>query len=480
MPPKPKTTTTKPSKEQQSSTATSEREDIAWLRHPARQLLKDAFLKGEIPLDWNRRPKDIFDKYQHTEEFQGLSYDLKFQNCLRSIRDIVKNKKDRVDQDQAAYDIFRQNFPVRKHNDVGDLRWHGSLAEHFLKLDMKANLHVGTQPAELRETREEYMEFSLERFRKHIDQEKRLWKLHNLLKAKAAQKEKGGNKKKELNTNETTISGSERKSDNTKTSSNNEHSKSDSDSDSMEVHSDASSRHIARYPDFLPESLSTLQPATWLSDDVINGYLKLLNLREESNIDVDPTYRPSFCYSCFFWPLVTQRDHETREGVYSYSAVQKVSKHVFAAERFSRREFHSNVFSLRLLVVPININNEHWACAVVSFRDRTIQFLDSMSSSSARYGRNYLHYIEAYLRDEYKKLYRKADSDLWTLHGSDVTEVQQQANGFDCGVFVCLFADNLLRGQPPFFSFTTAQAREHIALAILRGKLDDDDNDDEN
>jgi Ulp1 protease family, C-terminal catalytic domain len=470
MPPNNKPKATKPSKQPPS---TNEEGDAAWLKHPARQILKNAFMNGEIPLDWNRRPKDIFDKYKDTTEFEGLHYDLKFQNRLRSIRDIVRHKKDRVELDKAAYEIFRQNFPVRQYNDVGDLRWHGSLAEHFLKLDMKAGKHVGKTPAEFREERKEYEEFSLDRFRKHIDQEKRLWKLQNLLQANAAKKGKGGKgagsggkgAKKVKGRNKETRSGGNKKG-----SINKGKSESESNED----------RRIGRQL-MHPNSLKSLQPGQWLNDEVINGYLALLNRREEAILEADPSYRPSFCYNCFFWPLVTQRDHlnMAHRNQYCYDGVRGVSRHVF----------NGNLFALNQLVVPINVNHVHWACAVVSFSDRTIRYLDSMAGAMANFGRDYLKYIRSYLQDEFKKLHEgRNDDSSWALLGSNVTEVPQQRNGYDCGVYMCLNAEHLLRGQP--LSYTPAQAessRERIARALLRGTLDnddaeddDDDNDDDN
>lgn len=165
----------------QGAESSDEEEDVAWLQHPARELLKDAFMNDRIPLDWNRRPKDIYDKFVDDPAFAGVSFDATFTSRLRSLRDIVKRKKQRVTTDQAAFDIFRKNHPERQVNDIGDLRWEGSSAQAFLKQDMKDGLHLGLLPSQFRETRGEYKLFSKTKFRKHIHQEKRLGKLHNYL-----------------------------------------------------------------------------------------------------------------------------------------------------------------------------------------------------------------------------------------------------------------------------------------------------------
>jgi hypothetical protein len=214
MPPKSKNAK-KPSK-QRPPAAAPPSEEAEWMDHPAREMLRLAFWNGDIPLDWNRQPVNIYNKFKDLKEFAGMPYDATFQRRLISLRDMVKNKMGRVTKDQTAFDIFRKNFPVRQVNDVGVLRWHGSLAQYFLKADMNAGLHTGKKPAELRATRAEYQLFPKDTFRKHINQELKLWKLEHFLelkvqkdaakavkkaakKAKAKAKAKKSEKKKTVN-----------------------------------------------------------------------------------------------------------------------------------------------------------------------------------------------------------------------------------------------------------------------------------------
>jgi hypothetical protein len=154
--------------------------DPEWAAHPAREVLKNAFYAKEIPLNY-KAPQDIYDHFADHEAFAGMPYDDKFTRRLRDLRDIVEIKMNAIIIDKTAYDLFRQKFPVREVNDVGLLRWNGSMAEYYLKLDMQAGLHVGKTPLKFRDSRPEYKLFSKKRFRKHINQEQRLGKLHNFL-----------------------------------------------------------------------------------------------------------------------------------------------------------------------------------------------------------------------------------------------------------------------------------------------------------
>lgn len=159
--------------------------DPDWEDHPAREVLRLAFWSGEIPLDWNRKPQMIYDKFKDHAAFKGMPYDSKFKSRLRSLRDQVKDKIARKAVDQEACDVFLKNYPAKEFNSVGVRRWHGTKAEEYFKADMLEGKNVGVKPQDFWKSRPEYQEFPLETFRKHIGQERKLWKLENFLEDKA-------------------------------------------------------------------------------------------------------------------------------------------------------------------------------------------------------------------------------------------------------------------------------------------------------
>jgi hypothetical protein len=157
--------------------------DIEWAQHPARELLKNAFLSNQIPIDYKKAggPRGVYDKFKDAVELECMPYDEKFTRRLRDLRDQVIRTLDRKAEDERAYRIFCKNYPTKSHNHLGEPRWEGSEAQRLLKEDMAANLHANQAPQDFRETRAEYQEFTKTTFRGHVHQEKRLWKLHNLL-----------------------------------------------------------------------------------------------------------------------------------------------------------------------------------------------------------------------------------------------------------------------------------------------------------
>ena len=84
----------------------------------------------------------------------------------------------------------------------------------------------------------------------------------------------------------------------------------------------------------------------------------------------------------------------------------------------------------------------------------------------------YLEAIFRYLEDEHldKKKTALADSEEWALVRCQ-TDTPRQKNGFDCGVFTCMFADFLSKDCPLVFGQGHVdQCRNRIALSILEGE----------
>jgi hypothetical protein len=70
-----------------------------WSVHPARKILKEALLNGDIPTDYNRqggptyalKPRMIYDDYKSTEAFAGMP-GKEYADKLNKLRKIVEKK----------------------------------------------------------------------------------------------------------------------------------------------------------------------------------------------------------------------------------------------------------------------------------------------------------------------------------------------------------------------------------------------------
>ncbi|XP_043276075.1 sentrin-specific protease 1-like [Venturia canescens] len=148
------------------------------------------------------------------------------------------------------------------------------------------------------------------------------------------------------------------------------------------------------------EDLETLSGTNWLNDEVINDYMDLI--RDEK----------TYVMSSFFFP----RLHHN-----GYAAVKRWTKKV-------------NIFKYEKVIVPINLGN-HWCLATINFIAKTIMYYDSFKKENPRSLETLLQYlIEEARQKEGEPIMR----EKWHLAAK--MDIPRQSNGYDCGVFVCMYA----------------------------------------
>ena len=128
-----------------------------------------------------------------------------------------------------------------------------------------------------------------------------------------------------------------------------------------------------------------------------------------------------------------------------------------------------DIFEMDKVFFPINIDNTHWAMAVVYIQGKKIHYYDSM------YGNDGMQWMEGLLQWLVDEAKEKKDITLdikeWSLVGSQ-TRVPKQNNDFDCGVFAIICADFLSDDLPlDYHQGDMSFLREKITADILRGKL---------
>lgn len=113
---------------------------------------------------------------------------------------------------------------------------------------------------------------------------------------------------------------------------------------------------------------------------------------------------------------------------------------VYPLKRFSRQLYNRHIFSSDKLLIPINDNGNHWTLICINFSSKNIQYLDSLGNPGQIYTNSCLQYIKD---EHWSKLNAPLqDQNKWTAQ-QNRDEVPHQIKGYDCGIFVCLFADIL-------------------------------------
>jgi hypothetical protein len=118
--------------------------------------------------------------------------------------------------------------------------------------------------------------------------------------------------------------------------------------------------------------------------------------------------------------------------------------------RWTRGRRVLDVFQARVLLVPINFGNVHWALVAVDFTARRIDYIDSMLPQKSKHEGATVVFgnIQRFLRDKWA--HSKRDPAAF---GADFEErvrvdAAQQENSVDCGAFVLAFAEAIVRGEP--------------------------------
>eukprot|EP00934_Nitzschia_sp_Nitz4_P005502 Nitzschia sp. Nitz4//scaffold3_size479765//115325//117029//NITZ4_000049-RA/size479765-augustus-gene-0.28-mRNA-1//-1//CDS//3329550605//5492//frame0 len=205
-------------------------------------------------------------------------------------------------------------------------------------------------------------------------------------------------------------------------------------------------------------SIQTLRPGCWLNDEVIHYFLLMLTNRDEALCQKDPSRKRCHFYKSFFITKLLNDGHATKHGEYEYRNVK----------RWSKKAPGGDLFNLDKVFFPINAGQAHWLCACAFMTEKRIEVFDSMGGSLEVY----LDAIFQYLQDDHldKKKTPLPDIDQWTIVPCQESTPRQR-NGFDCGVFTCMFIDFLSKDCPLVFSQEhITQCRERIALSILNGE----------
>ncbi|KAJ7467228.1 hypothetical protein B0H11DRAFT_1732868, partial [Mycena galericulata] len=118
-----------------------------------------------------------------------------------------------------------------------------------------------------------------------------------------------------------------------------------------------------------------------------------------------------------------------------------------------------DIFTKDAVLIPINIDNAHWAVVAIQFRQKQIVLYDS-----ARWDLSYVfprlrEYLDCEHRDK-----RKTPFDFTDWQNN----TPRQTNGYDCGVFACQFIRYLARAARsfPFDQNDILALRKRMALQI--------------
>ena len=184
------------------------------------------------------------------------------------------------------------------------------------------------------------------------------------------------------------------------------------------------SMHIVNINNIILEKvdIESLKEGEWLNDQIINGALQLITMNSPS----------TFAFST---------DFIARLKAIGYNFVKTHSRPIDP-------EGKGNLFSQKLVLVPIFHNGNHWTLVAIKPEEKSITYYDSKK------GRNHevLNILLDYLKQEHRAKKKCELEGNWTL--SHAQNIPCQENFHDCGMFVIKYAQYLARGEAFTFNQT--------------------------
>lgn len=188
----------------------------------------------------------------------------------------------------------------------------------------------------------------------------------------------------------------------------------------------------------------------WLDDETINFYFLMIQDIALNRTLVLGTH--------FYEKLYYAKRVYSYEGVRSWSGRGK------------------SIFDYDLVLVPIHLGS-HWCLGVIDVYDKKVRCYDSMEGSYDSKEKMVLANLMKYVMDEYLHKLGKTPSEARTFREGWTKRLMrgapQQANGSDCGVFVCQYARciALCKMHFDFDESDIPRHRKRMALDILEGKI---------
>jgi sentrin-specific protease 1 len=202
------------------------------------------------------------------------------------------------------------------------------------------------------------------------------------------------------------------------------------------------------------EKLLCLRPRGWLNDEVVNFCMDMLQERDDSLCELNPTRKQSHYFNSFFIDKLLGNDH--LGYFYQDQDVYRWARNI-------------RLFELDKVFIPVNIPLVHWTMAVVVISKKEIHYYDSMKGKGIPFLNGLLHWVA----DEAAARGVDFDRSQWKLYSPPCP---QQRNGFDCGMFSIMCADVMTDDIPVS---EEAYAQQHMAFfrlkvasAVLRGCYD--------
>ncbi|GAA5850758.1 hypothetical protein JCM8547_009081 [Rhodosporidiobolus lusitaniae] len=186
----------------------------------------------------------------------------------------------------------------------------------------------------------------------------------------------------------------------------------------------------------IAHDLRKLRPGDWLNDEVINFVGVLINMRsdkadkeekegkEGARGEGERRVLKAFCFNTNFYRMLTETPGGIEKG---FDKVKRWTK------KF-------DTFEKDIIIIPINLGNNHWVCAAVNIALKRIEYYDSLGQARPGVYKNLRKWVE---KEHMNRKKAQIDVSGWENYWDP--NRPKQKNTWDCGVFTCMFMESLSR-----------------------------------
>ena len=148
-----------------------------------------------------------------------------------------------------------------------------------------------------------------------------------------------------------------------------------------------------------------------------------------------------------------------------YNNMAQFSMNIFLKHKYDL--LYENISAADMILCPV-LHGDHWCLVAIDLKERRMVYLDSLFNgvgAQTAFTR-FAYFLECAFVSQSKVL----DWKEWQYYIIPSTEIEQQTNSVDCGVFVVKWAQHIAEGRPLDFSQTQIDDfRYSLILDIANG-----------
>lgn len=171
---------------------------------------------------------------------------------------------------------------------------------------------------------------------------------------------------------------------------------------------------------FTAKDIKILLGRDWLNDKIINIYFALLSKK----------FTKVYAFTSYFYYFLNKK---------GYQEVAKWTK-------------NTNLFAYDVILIPVHLEN-HWILVVINIKDKSVEYYDSLGGYNCTVMKKVTEFIELEQAKwcKYPKTFLRYKK-----------KVSLQDNGYDCGVYVCMYARTCVDNKQQYKG-----SMKHLRLKIL-------------